>query len=206
MSDTATATVTQLTERIDAYKCMSIGIQTFCWLLLFLVLSNLIVACVDTYNNTPQITHITYMPPKLREQFSPVKFPPPPQQFQRIPLTPPESTEASHLYFGTAHLHIIPKDTETTLIFEIYANLPIIGGNVFGKRDEGQFYSVQLIDEKTNKSMTSKDIKRDNDGMYKLKFTTTNQQEIEEMSKMKKVIVKHTINEKEVTLIEGLFH
>lgn len=206
MSDTATATATQLTERIDAYYCMSLGLRTFCWLLLFLILSNLIVTCFEASKMRPY--QIAYVPAKLKEEFNneKVKFSPP-QTFQRIPLTPPESNGIDHMYFGTANLHIIPTDAgATTLIFEIYANLPILGGNVYGKSTTDQFYSVKLIDEKTNKSITSKDIVRDNDGMYKLKYKTTNQQEIEEISKMKRVRVKYNTKDEHQIVMEGRFH
>lgn len=91
---------------------------------------------------------------------------------QMISLTSPLQTktnELSNLMFGQALRHIIIHNKEQKIIYNISANLYVIEGNVYEQATDKlkQSYYVQLVDDNNN-IIDLGELKRDNDGMYKL--------------------------------------
>lgn len=134
--------------------------------------------------------------------------------YQTTPLTAPntESGSPSNLLFGQANRIITTTDNKMTMNFNIFANLFVINGNPFGQLDinknfsKKQQYLVYL-------SRNGKDLKlideltKDQDGVYKLKFKTKDQEQIKNMLTFNQILIKHKIEGKaeQDTLLSGKF-
>ncbi len=131
------------------YNSVLRGFATIiCVCILFSSISALFTA------NTTQCTCIKVSDSVNREEFSELQAEEPGYEFKRIQLTPCDES----LLFG--QVDMFKKDTD--VLFDIFANLYIINGNVYGGcTDEG--YYLYVDEEKRD------ELKRDGDGLYKLK-------------------------------------
>lgn len=121
--------------------------------------------------------------------------------------------EGSELLSGFAQKNIIPDPKDKNQVgqlfhLDLYCNLNILNGNPFGmtKANEvvahlDQHYLVYLMDNKGKKEYVDK-LKKDGDGMYKLKFVTSL---FEKYVNLNQVVVVHTLNGKETPLLSGKF-
>jgi phage tail tube protein FII len=92
--------------------------------------------------------------------------------YSSIPLTAPNDKDGqpSNLTFGSANRYIsLSPDGKAKFTIDVSANLYVLDGNIFG--DDGQKV-VQSYKAYLNK-MPLGELKKDGDGLYKLKFETT---------------------------------
>lgn len=98
--------------------------------------------------------------------------------YASIPLTAldisPTENIPNNLLFGKAN-RIITSHVDGKVYFtlEINANLYVLGGQVYDAPDQKkieQNYSLQLENPKNNKKLFLGNLKKDNDGLYKLTF------------------------------------
>lgn len=132
--------------------------------------------------------------------FSPVKD----DRYQSIVLNAPElanSTGPSNLLLSQVERYVRNINNELEIRFDIYANLYVLGGNVFqsGKVPE-QSYKVYLYND--NNEVLLGELNKDSDGIYKLK-TISNDKSVLEYKNVK--IVYKTNNKSEI-LLKGSFN
>lgn len=123
--------------------------------------------------------------------------------YQSIPLTSPSTKEntPSNILFGQANRYISTDDDVTVFTLDIHANLYILNGNVFQKGDPpNHSYKAYLGDDK--KQIELGELKKDGDGIYKLKYTSQNAKEFVNLRSVNIVYDKDT--EKQ-TLLVGQF-
>lgn len=98
--------------------------------------------------------------------------------YSSIPLTSPNISKNNqsprNLLFGNAN-RIISSGADGKLYYniEVTANLYVLGGQVYDQPNQKlilQDYIVQLVNSKNNKSFVLGNLKRDGDGLYKLKY------------------------------------
>jgi hypothetical protein len=98
--------------------------------------------------------------------------------YSSIPLTAPNISKNNqsprNLLFGNAN-RIISSGADGKLYYniEVTANLYVLGGQVYDRPNQKliqQDYIVQLVNSKNNKSFVVGNLKRDGDGLYKLKY------------------------------------
>lgn len=98
--------------------------------------------------------------------------------YSSIPLTAQNTSKDDqsprNLLFGNAN-RIITSGADGKLYYnmEVTANLYILGGQVYDQPNQKllqQDYIVQLVNSKNNKSYVLGNLKRDGDGLYKLKY------------------------------------
>lgn len=98
--------------------------------------------------------------------------------YSSIPLTAQNISKDNktprNLLFGNAN-RIISSGADGKLYYnmEVTANLYVLGGQVYDRPNQKliqQDYIVQLVNSKNNKSFVLGNLKRDGDGLYKLKY------------------------------------
>ena len=98
--------------------------------------------------------------------------------YSSIPLTSPNISKNNqsprNLLFGNAN-RIISSGADGKLYYniEVTANLYVLGGQVYDRPNQKliqQDYIVQLVNSKNNKSFVVGNLKKDGDGLYKLKY------------------------------------
>jgi hypothetical protein len=103
-------------------------------------------------------------------------------KYQSIPLTAPNTAEntPSNLMFGQANRYISINDDVTVLTLDVHANLYILNGNDTQQVELGE-------------------LKKDGDGIYKLKFTSENTKELVDLRVLS--IVYEKDSEKQTVLL-----
>lgn len=194
MSDTVSSAsntiATQLTESLNSYICMSYGIRMFCWLILLCILfysmSGLFIKRryrMD-YDNYDYDDDIMYKQPIFIEEFENNNLhsfeTKKSYKFKRIQLTAPsnEFKNPENIYFGQANIYVIPNDNKLTYKIQVFANLAVLDGNIFidDPKDIKQKYTVMLTNNDTKPF--EMELTKDNDGLYKLNYETTDMNEI----------------------------
>ena len=87
--------------------------------------------------------------------------------YQSIPLLAKndEFNNPENLLFGQANRHIYIKDDIMIINFEIFCNLFVLDGSIYGESKRvNQKYKVYLLDDKTKSKMFLNDIEKDGDG------------------------------------------
>jgi hypothetical protein len=129
---------------------------------------------------------------------------------QSIPLLAlfDENNNPKNLFFGKADRYIFAKDSKLNYRLEIYSNLLVLNGNVYDKsKNVIQSYKVYLINTKTNEKIFLDELKKDGDGMYKLKFNSLDKnKEAKDFIQYDKIQIVHSIDNKEEILLEGKFN
>lgn len=131
--------------------------------------------------------------------------------FKNTELTAPISEDGSpeNLLFGSVNRIINTIDSKLHLEINIYANMYIINGNIFGKTIEDknellkQTYKVFL--KKGNKVKYLDKLELDGDKLYKLKFQTNNQDLINEILVYDEIYITHNIDSSDKILLKGKF-
>ena len=125
--------------------------------------------------------------------------------YQSTPLT----SSSNDLIFGQANRYIYPETTsgKNHYRLEIYASLYVLNGNPFGSekleiKDHPHKYIANLKSTKTGKKLSIGQIKKDGDGVYKLKLDTDELQKYIEYNEVE--VVYHS-EEKETVLLNGKF-
>jgi len=125
--------------------------------------------------------------------------------FQSIPLTGPDGTDSDpgNLVFGQANRSIRQIDDFVNVIIDINANLYVLDGNVFDQNKDAktQSYKAYLTDDRNSQILLG-ELKRYNDGLYKLKYTTNNATEVTEH---RNLIITYERNGDKSVLLSGRF-
>jgi thiol-disulfide isomerase/thioredoxin len=129
---------------------------------------------------------------------------------QSIPLLAlfDENNNPKNLFFGKADRYIFAKDSKLNYRLEIYSNLLVLNGNVYDKsKNVTQSYKVYLINTKTNEKIFLDELKKDGDGMYKLKFNSLDKnKEAKDFIQYDKIQIVHSLDSSEDILLEGKFN
>lgn len=131
--------------------------------------------------------------------------------FKNTELTAPIGEDGSpeNLLFGSVNKIINTIDSKLHLEINIYANMYIINGNIFGKTIEDknevlkQTYKVFL--KKGNKVKYLDKLELDGDKLYKLKFQTNNQDLIKEIIGYDEIYITQNIDSSDKILLKGKF-
>jgi hypothetical protein len=127
--------------------------------------------------------------------------------YQSVPLLAPfdENKNPTNLFFGQANRHILTQDGQQSYKLELYCNLLVLDGNIYDKtktEDIHHAYKVYLIDESSGKKVFLQDLKKDGDGIYKLKFSSD---KVQDLIKYNKINIVYSLDGKEEILLQGTF-
>lgn len=125
---------------------------------------------------------------------------------QSVPLTAPleeETGEYSNMTFGQAYRHIIMNNREQKVMYNISANLYVLDGNIYDQAQDNlkQAYIVQLRHDNGN-IIKLGELKKDSDGMYKLKVESNN---IKEYTQYKHIEIVYYKGDNSQVMIHGKF-
>ena len=125
--------------------------------------------------------------------------------YQSIPLLAKndEFNNPENLLFGQANRHVYIKDDIMIINFEIFCNLFVLDGSIYGESKRvNQKYKVYLLDDKTKSKMFLNDIEKDGDGIYKLKVKS---KDVETFVKYNVVEIVYSLDDKEQVILRGRF-
>ena len=125
--------------------------------------------------------------------------------YQSIPLLAKndEFNNPENLLFGQANRHIYIKDDIMIINFEIFCNLFVLDGSIYGESKRvNQKYKVYLLNDKTKSKMFLNDIEKDGDGIYKLKVKS---KDVETLVKYNVVEIVYSLDDKEQVILRGHF-
>lgn len=128
--------------------------------------------------------------------------------YQSIPLT---AKDDDNLFFGKANRFIMVENDpvfngKSKIVFrlEIFCNLFVLDGNVFNQRKNKQAYGVYLVNSKTGDQMFINNLKKDNDGIYKLKYKTS--EDVEKLASYDQINIIYSLDEAEQLMLYGKFN
>lgn len=127
--------------------------------------------------------------------------------YKTIELTAPSTVDnyPSNMLFGRADKYLISNDK---MYLDVYCNLYVLGGDPFDRTDLSTIkhkYSVVLTDN-TNTNLTIGELKKDGDGIYKIKIDNVEiGKSIDELMRYNKINIVYSINSKEQVLLTGDF-
>lgn len=214
MSESASTVATKLTDSLDINMCMSLGIRMFCWLLLICFLFYFISLMSTGMRSCSRPQYdIIYSPPDFmnREEFSNDDMysynPLVSARFQRVPLTAPvdDKGESTNLYFGQADRYIVPKNEKLVYKLQVFANLPVLDGNVYADDKDKTIKQEYLVVLINGDSMISQPMKKDGDGIYKLSYETSDIKDIAKLEEMKEIVIYYNYNEDTQLVLKGKF-
>jgi hypothetical protein len=125
--------------------------------------------------------------------------------YQSIPLLAKndEFNNPENLLFGQVNRHIYIKDDTMIINFEIFCNLFILDGSVYGESKKvNQKYKVYLLNDKTKSKLFLNEMIKDGDGIYKLKI---NSKDVDTLVKYNVVEIVYSLDNKEEVLLRGRF-
>jgi hypothetical protein len=125
--------------------------------------------------------------------------------YQSIPLLAKndEFNNPENLLFGQASRHIYIKDDIMIVNFEIFCNLFVLDGSVYGESKKvDQKYKVYLLNDKTKSKMFLSDLNKDGDGIYKLKIKS---KDVETLVKYNVIHIVYSLDNKEEVVLKGEF-
>jgi hypothetical protein len=123
-------------------------------------------------------------------------------------LVPPidENRNPTNMFFGKAYRYIVDKDTKVMYRLNIVCNLSILDGNIYNIKPFGQQkYNVFLYDSKNKTHLFLEELKKDNDGLYKLDYRMedSDKTKIKELSMYDTIKVMYVLDKKYMELILG---
>lgn len=128
--------------------------------------------------------------------------------YQSIPLT---AKDDDNLFFGKANRFIMVENDpvfrgKSKIVFrlEIFCNLFVLDGNVFDQRKNKQAYGVYLVNSKTGDQLFINNLKKDNDGMYKLKYKTS--EDVEKLASYDQINIIYSLDQAEQLILYGKFN
>jgi len=124
--------------------------------------------------------------------------------YQNIALTAPDTINQTpaNLVFGEAHRYVTLEDDQIELRLDISANLYVLDGNILNQRAEKVKHSYQAYLVNNKREISIGTLKRDGDGLYKLKLETKNPGE---MLTARGLTIKYEIDNENVVLLTGTF-
>jgi hypothetical protein len=122
--------------------------------------------------------------------------------YQYAALTSPSTdiNTPSSILFGEFKKFNLMRNNKLNTLINITANLYILDGNVYtnGQRSLAQSYKAYFTNDK-NERLLIGDLIRDGDGLYKLKFLTTDNK----YNDYKEIIIIHQFNGNEKVVLSG---
>jgi hypothetical protein len=125
--------------------------------------------------------------------------------YRSVPLLPKNDdfNNPESLLFGHAKRFIYMKDDIKNINFDIYCNLLVLDGNVYGESKRvNQKYKVYLINDKTKSKMFLTDLKKDGDGVYKVNVKST---DVDTLVKYNIIAIVYSLDDKELLVLQGYF-
>lgn len=110
-----------------------------------------------------------------------------------------ENTPLS-MMVGQANRYFNTQNGKSNIILDMYANLYILGGNVFGESKKDQEYRVYAYSN-DNKKMDLGKLEKEQDGFYKLKIASNDPS----MLQYNKIQIVYKTLDKEQILLDGKF-
>jgi hypothetical protein len=130
-------------------------------------------------------------------------------EYQNIPLLAlfDENNNPKNLFFGQANRYIISKNSKLNYRLEIYCNLLVLNGNIYDTAKKvDHMYKVILINTKNGEQIFLDKLKKDGDGMYKLKFNSLDKnKEASDYIGYDKIQIVYSLDGKDEVLLEGKF-
>jgi hypothetical protein len=121
-------------------------------------------------------------------------------KYESIPLNSPEESPST-LIIGQANRYYKTEDNKLNIIIDVFSNLYILGGNVYGNTKEDQEYRVYAYNSQNNKIDLGKLIKEP-DNMYKLKITSNDSN----LLNYNKIDIVYKTSNSEIVLLTGKFN
>ncbi|NBO99423.1 MAG: hypothetical protein EBU90_04750 [Proteobacteria bacterium] len=124
--------------------------------------------------------------------------------YQNIALTAPDTINKTpaNLVFGEAHRYVTSENDQVELRLDISANLYVLDGNILNQTSEKVKHSYQAYLVNNKREISIGALKREGDGLYKLKFET---KKPNELLTARGVIIKYEIDNESVVLLTGTF-
>lgn len=130
-------------------------------------------------------------------------------EYQNIPLLAlfDENNNPKNLFFGQANRYVISKNSKLNYRLEIYCNLLVLNGNIYDTAKKvDHMYKVILINTKNGEQIFLDKLKKDGDGMYKLKFNSLDKnKEASDYIGYDKIQIVYSLDGKDEVLLEGKF-
>lgn len=130
-------------------------------------------------------------------------------EYQSIPLLAPmdESNNPKNLFFGQANRFVISKNGILNYRLELYCNLLVLNGNIYDTTQKvDHMYKVFLINTKNGENILLDTLKKDGDGMYKLKFNSIDiNKQAQDFIDYDKIQIVYSLDNKDEILLEGKF-
>ena len=130
-------------------------------------------------------------------------------EYQNIPLLAlfDENNNPKNLFFGQANRYVISKNSKLNYRLEIYCNLLVLNGNIYDTAKKvDHMYKVILINTKNGEQIFLDKLKKDGDGMYKLKFNSLDKnKEASDYIRYDKIQIVYSLDGKDEVLLEGKF-
>lgn len=130
-------------------------------------------------------------------------------EYQSIPLLAPmdESNNPKNLFFGQANRFVISKNGILNYRLELYCNLLVLNGNIYDTTQKvDHMYKVFLINSKNGENILLDTLKKDGDGMYKLKFNSIDiNKQAQDFIDYDKIQIVYSLDNKDDILLEGKF-
>jgi len=130
-------------------------------------------------------------------------------EYQSIPLLAPmdENNNPKNLFFGQANRFVISKNGILNYRLELYCNLLVLNGNIYDTAQKvDHMYKVFLMNTKNGQNILLDTLKKDGDGMYKLKFNSIDiNKQAQEFIDYDKIQIAYSLDNKDEILLEGKF-
>lgn len=130
-------------------------------------------------------------------------------EYQNIPLLAlfDENNNPKNLFFGQANRYVFSKNSKLNYRLEIYCNLLVLNGNIYDTAKKvDHMYKVILINTKNGEQIFLDKLKKDGDGMYKLKFNSLDKnKEVSDYIRYDKIQIVYSLDGKDEVLLEGKF-
>lgn len=122
-------------------------------------------------------------------------------KYQSIPLTSNELDTSSNLMIGQMNRYITIENEKPTIILDMFANLYILGGNIFGENKTDQEYRAYAYTNSGKEKIDLGKLEKHPDNFYKLKITTNNANVLQ----YNKIEIVYKSGEEQHVLLTGSF-
>lgn len=127
--------------------------------------------------------------------------------YQSVPLLAPydENKNPTNLFFGQANRYLLTQDGQQSYKLDIFCNLLVLNANIYDKtkdQDIHHQYKAYLVDDNSNKKVLLGELKKDGDGVYKLKFLSD---KVNDLLPFNKIYIVYSLDNNEQVLLQGHF-
>lgn len=196
----------------NMYTCSIFNLKLVLFIILVLILVSCSAACMGSLTESTEYrVRCTDQENFGNDSFYSYKdaINPSYSNYQSTGLTAPNTQEGnpSNLLFGQAN-RLLERSDQPILHLDVFCNLYVLNGNPFGngvlKQDTyKQKYLVYLKNK--DELQLLDELKKENDGIYKLKYKTKIQDDIKQLMKFNEIVIVHSAEGKEIILLQGKF-